>query len=168
MNSIQTQHPVALRYLLDDSLYDIGEEKSFELPIWGRNGAGVYFIHESPGNEHLPFGEMEAFTKTISALGLTENQSALINIGKALNLSQADFLSICKPSSNTNSPNKIILLGEDLYTQHSFFGTALSLNSAVHLPHLHAEVLSTTSFSEMLENVEKKKAFWNALKNFLS
>lgn len=178
-NPLHTDDPVALRYLMSDTLFDIGEtdlddadladvnaeftlaqetSKNQELTFLGKNQSGFLFVfHDQarPEQHRLPDPEMEAFEKILGALELKIDDIALINIA-SIQPNFSDLLSFFKP-------RKVIVLGTPLHLT--------GLHDLESQPALHQvffkeklSVLHSYSFNEMMDNVDRKRAFWSNMK----
>ena len=190
MSSINTAHPVALRYLLDDSLYLLKEDQKTiavpqkvvdpiqetvpekilnisEIQGWGQIGKGIYFIHYSPNTVEMLPEEMDAFIKTLSALGKNQDHVSLLNLHKQ-KWEHKDFLTVFSPENNQNTSSKVIFLGDGIFQKLFPNSSQPTFNQPQIIEERKISILNTSSFSEMFVDIEKKKAFWVSLKSFLA
>lgn len=183
-NPLRTNHPVALRYLMSDTLFDLGERvdmstvnaavqpenpqqehKIPELTFIGKNQSGILFITHNvatPDQHQLPEVEMDAFVKTLSALKLSLDHIALFNLAVVVGQSHTltDILTFF-------NPRKTIFLGSQISVldDAESRGVPTDLHQVVNRENI--EFLRTYSFTEMMSDVDKKRLFWNQLKSYL-
>lgn len=174
---LYTENPVALRYLMSETLYavdsvgsvdsvDSVDEQALSEPLspvpdltfYGGNRSGILFISprsSGPGEHTLPEAEMLAFEKILAALQLTTEDISLIHVPKDEALSGARSL---PQLVDFFTPKIIVVLGTDLRME--------GLNSELHEVQQRGNYrfLHTYSFHEMGEDVEKKRLFWGKLK----
>lgn len=172
-HALHTDDPVALGFLMSDTLFDldeseplqvetkgtiVGEIKSSELGFFGGNRSGLLFItsfSSEPTQHRLPSAEMEAFEKILDALKLKVDDIALINIAAE----QPEFSALL----SYFNPEKVVVLGTSLRLKG--LGD-LDVQPTLHQVHTQDKlsILHSYSFSEMMDDVDKKRVFWSNLK----
>ena len=180
MSRLLTKNPIAIRQLMTETIFQTDEvEERMEFPeendssadieisknnptieveklvdkeeliYWGNNEKGVLFLVDNTDSEYFSEEGKDAFLKTLAALKLTLSDVAVINLFQ-LNFSIADIEKQLQP--------KTIV-----------YCTGARTNYGTTFNHTFAEesrnVLITYTFEEMLTNNEKKREFWNAIKN---
>jgi len=164
MTTLNTNNPYALRYLLNETVYafeitkkdgEPNEEPLVELSpdyeFLGGNKKQILYIVENQAHAYFSSGALDAFSRTINALGLSMEDIAVFNIVEHT----INFDQICAYFS----PQKIILAGASP-TQLTL--NNLSLNDPLTINNV--KVLYTFSFEEMLTDIERKKTFWQQVK----
>lgn len=163
--SLYTEHPVALRYLMNETLFAVDGQAVSEplskvpgLSFFGGNRSGILFIspHSSgPGEHTLPESEMRAFEKILGALQLTTENIALIHVP---NSSSADAKPSLRQLVDFFKSQRIVLLGTDLQIE--------GVKPVLHEIQQEGDYryLHSYSFREMGEDVQKKRLFWNQVK----
>jgi len=164
MTTLNTNNPYALRYLLNETVYafeitkkdgEPNEEPLVELSpdyeFLGGNKKQILYIVENQAHAYFSSGALDAFSRTINALGLSMEDIAVFNIVEHT----INFDQIC----TYFSPQKIILAGASP-TQLTL--NNLSLNDPLTINNV--KVLYTFSFEEMLTDIERKKTFWQQVK----
>lgn len=180
MNPLHTNDPVALRYLMSETIFDIeeGEESAvaFEatesaaeidlnLTYLGKNQSGFLFVFQDltrPDQHSLVEQEMEAFEKTLGAMQLSLDHIALFNLASIASrqTSFADVLTFF-------DARKVILLGTQLsIAEQGSLLPALNLHEVAQQGTV--EYLHTFSFAEMMNDTDKKRLFWTSLKAMLT
>jgi len=165
MALLNTDNPYAVRILMDDIVYtfDTFEENSttksenIAQPAYfnfiGKNKKAILYLVESEKDDYFSPAAYDAFNKTILALGLTMDDIAVFNLS---GISTETSFEILTAFFN---PSKVILAGsnpERIGMPH------LSLNTSIHLDQV--KILYTYSFEEMLNDIDKKKLFWQSVK----
>lgn len=166
MTTLNTNNPYALRYLLNETVYDFeitkkdrepNEEPLVEVSpdyqFLGGNKKQILYIVDNQADAYFSSGALDAFSKTINALGLSMEDIAVFNIAKHTPI--IDFDQVC----TYFNPQKVILAGASP-TQLTL--NNLSLNDPITINSV--KVLYTFSFEEMLTDVERKKTFWQQVK----
>ena len=166
MTTLNTNNPYALRYLLNETVYafeitkkdkEPNEEPLVEIsPIYqflGGNKKQILYIVDNQAHAYFSTGALDAFSRTINALGLSMEDIAVFNIGKHTPI--INFDQICAYFN----PQKVILAGASP-TQLTL--NNLSLNDPITIDNI--KVLYTFSFEEMLTDTERKKTFWQQVK----
>ena len=156
-SSLHTVNPVALRYLMTETIFGIEEvgdagvaivqerkstDASPQFSYYGGNKRNYLFLTHDPQHEWMSGVALEAFAKTLAALKLSVDDVAVLNIGK---LSEV--------------PTEVALT--------TFFHPKLVVLLGVSVPWVGSEslqVFKTHSFDEMLVDAEKKRAFWTTAK----
>jgi len=185
---LHTNDPVALAYLMSETLFAIPVEEDGrketampvaaapampasevvtsaaapEITFLGKNLSGYLFIfqnHSISGQHRMPDEEMEAFEKILTALKLSVEDIALLNIAAPDSITLAGLLTFFKPQKTVFLGTDIVLNGiEDLSNPPAFHRT---------VSYQKTEFLHTFSFAEMMTDVDKKRQFWNSLKTLL-
>jgi hypothetical protein len=175
MSKLLTDHPIALGYLFNETLFalpsrisDEGgaslaqtaeiEEKQAEasasaLPSWniqGKVGNPLAFFVLDPNHAFLSESSWLAFSKTLQALGISSEEVTLFNLAQCASPSEAQSLL--------------------LYVQASqMIGLGVQPHQWDIQPNRFPSIqfLWTSSYEEMLDNIDKKRTFWNQIKQFL-
>ncbi|HWV72795.1 MAG TPA: hypothetical protein VN040_13800 [Pseudosphingobacterium sp.] len=166
MTTLNTNNPYALRYLLNDTVYafeitkkdeELNEEPLVEVSSYyeflGENKKQILYIVDNQAHTYFSSGALDAFSRTINALGLSMEDIAVFNIAKHTSI--INFDQIC----TYFNPQKVILAGASP-TQLTL--NNLSLNNPITLNNV--KILYTFSFEEMLTDIERKKTFWQQVK----
>lgn len=150
-STINTADPIALRYLMTETVFGISSEPARKLertpqfPFYGKNEKKYLFLTDEKQHEWMPQAAMDAFIKTLAALKLAENDVALLNLAKLAGAPSVDQLtSFFKPKVVVN------------------LGTAF-----VWPEQGDVNVFHTHTFSDMLADAEKKRVFWTTIKRLL-
>lgn len=119
-----------------------------ELLYWGDFGKALVYFVDNPDADYFSEAAKEAFLKTLTALKLTLSDVAVINLYR-LSFSISDIKKQLNPKILVYSTGP-----REGYEQrfNQFFDEEAS------------QVLITYTFEEMLTSNEKKRAFWNAIK----
>ena len=165
MTTLNTNNPYALRYFLNETVYAFAIAKKDDEPkeeplvkpspvyqFLGGNKKQILYIVDNQAHDYFSTGALDAFSRTINALGLSIEDIAVFNVGKH---SPTYFDQIC----TYFNPQKVILAGASP-TQLAL--NNLSLNDPITLNNV--KVLYTFSFEEMLTDTERKKTFWQQVK----
>lgn len=174
---LHTEDPVALGYLMSETLFDVREaEKEVstvedvktetntpsEFIYLGKNLSGFLFVFQDAsqvGTHRMPDQEMEAFEKILTALKLSVEDIALLNLANPGSITLAGLLTFFKPQKTVFLGTDITLNGlEDMGNPPAFHRT---------VRYQKTEILHTFSFAEMMTDVDKKRQFWNSLKTLL-
>src|SRR5690606_15056302 len=157
--NINTSDPTALRFLMNDVIFSIGDnakpsnarqEEQSRLVGYGQNRRNYLFLIQEKKHRWMSAEAMEAFTKTLAALKLSVDDVTLLNLETSPGKPQMEDIIF------SFLPKVMVLLG---VTPQS-----------VGLNHLPNEPLSdyngitvfcTCTFDEMLIDGEKKKLFWS-------
>lgn len=179
MGNLTTDNPIALQYLMSETLFTSGYEtdslptsrvakeqpkSSIEFDVSadefvykGNRSSGILFVLRYPDYPYFSPNAEEAFVKTIGALGLSLADVAIVNLANPQNPNEfrkiMDFF----------SPKKITLLGVE--------PQSLALPIIAHNSYMKgriATVFNTFSFEEMFLDVNKKKLFWSEFKTFIT
>lgn len=166
MALLNTDNPYALRFLLDDTIYafDTSAEELMDDVITtsaqqvsfnylGSNNKNILYLVEHPTDAYFSPAAYEAFSKTILALGLSFDDIAVFNLSCITEETTFETL------QHFFKATKVILAGPK---PQKIGLTELSLNTSIQLEQV--KVLYTYSFEEMLNDVNKKKVFWQAVK----
>ena len=180
---LTTQDPMALGYLYTETLFAVPDsnlhipsvvEGNSETPVapaipyFGGFQAGVLFLSHVPGHAWLAEPAMDAFQKSISALGLSHEQIGLVNLAAlsaaGLTVEPGELLAALHRQFQ---PKKLIIHGVEA-NQLGLSPEQLPLHQVCQLPQLpNTHILATYAFEEMFEQVEKKRTYWQHLKSFL-
>lgn len=160
--SLHTTDPVALRYLMTETIFGVEEpEKALSdrepaVPIatagpsplfsyHGGNKRNYLFLTHETRHEWMSAEALDAFTKTLAALKLAADDIAVLNVGKLPEIpAKSDLIAFFNP--------KIIVA----------LGASLPWDGSDGLI-----VFKTYSFDEMLVDAEKKRVFWATIKTLL-
>ena len=178
MSGLKATHPVSLQYLITEELYlidpiDLVEAESdanqtdikdklaetaalqqLSFDYLGENNKYFLLLVDYPGHKVMAPKELEALQSILTAKKMTLSDVAIMNIGAnpKASLQQLKAFFAC---------SKVVLFGLE---PQSFSLPPLSSNLISEYEGV--QFLNTFNFSEMLENVEKKKIFWNVMKGF--
>ncbi|SKB58043.1 hypothetical protein SAMN05660226_02168 [Parapedobacter luteus] len=171
MSNIQTTDSVALRYLITETLFGMDEDAPVtaelsavatapaaapQFPFYGKNVRNYLFLASDPQHEWLSVSALEALTKTLTALKLTADDIALLNLGTLSAMpQQGDIFAFFNPKI-------VVSLGVSLPWE----GFANPEPNTV-LAHQGITVFHTFTFDEMLADAEKKRLFWGTVKTLL-
>ena len=175
-SNLHTNDPVALRYLMTETIFDVGAEapvptaddkQAAAAPVvkqdpqqqftcYGKNKRNYLFLTEDREAEWMSAAALDAFGKTLAALKLTVDDVAVLNIGTFSPLpSKEDIFSYF-------SPRILVSLGASFH----WMGLDVSPEKTV-LDYGGITVFRTYAFDEMLVDAEKKRVFWTTIKNLL-
>ncbi|WP_207535445.1 hypothetical protein [Desertivirga arenae] len=178
MSELRADHSVALRFLMTEELYlvdpidsviartnqaevippspapsvDVSETVSFD--YLGENNKYFAILVNYPGQQYMAAKELEALKSILGAKKMHIEDVALVNLHKY-------------PSANFHqlktflASNRVVIFG---IPSQQIQLPAFPLNQISE--HEGVKVLVTFAFSEMMTDVEKKKAFWNVMKVF--
>ena len=172
MSELKATHPISLQFLLNEDLYLIdsieivqpsiaaSSEESHSEPetiifdYLGENNKYFLLLVNYPEHKIMAPKELEALQAILSAKKMELNDVAIVNMHRypSITVQQLKAYFAC---------NKIVLFG--------ISPTQLqipTLYSNQTTEHQGIKLLATFAFSEMMDNVEKKKAFWNVMKGF--
>ncbi|MBD1433890.1 hypothetical protein H8B06_13715 [Sphingobacterium sp. DN00404] len=174
MSQLITDNPIALQALLSETLFlpkekeeamvssvgnvedDASGKEVEEFIYQGDKSTGVLFILRYPDFPYFSPQAEDAFLKTLSALNLSFENVAVVNLANPHNPN--DFKRIMQ----FFQPTKITLLGVE--------PISLKLPEIAHNSYMKgrvATVFNTFSFEEMFADVQKKRLFWNEFKVFI-
>ena len=171
MSCLLTNNPVALRFLMSETIFNtpvtnepaertsihtdankedrsLSDNRNSELLFWGSNERNILFIIENPDEDYFSAEAEDAFLKTLTALKLNLKDVAIINQGK-------DEKSFAEIKKLLNPKVCIYCEGEKQATRNIFNRFT---------EHDEISFLHTYSFEEMLTDTNKKRGFWNAIK----
>lgn len=164
---MKVEDPNALRFILQDELYLLNEDKSLyntitkpqpliETPrpnfnYLGSNKKNFLILVNYAGHEFIPDDHLTALESILGRKGHSREDVAILNIAKNTD----EFESITAHFE----PKTLLILGQE------------SIPSGMQQPqfnipekHEHADVLFTFSFDAMMTNMENKKSFWEQMK----
>lgn len=165
MSSLLTRHPVALSHLFNETLFNIPDERlsehtteqkkaiaaappeqsKKEILFKGENRKKILFFVNDFRNAYFSKEAEDAFQKTLRALGLSIPDVTVINL-----------------KSNAHSIQELVLH----FDAQFIIGLGVELGGLAKNEVKESngkKYLSTFSFDEMLEDVNSKKVFWNAI-----
>ncbi len=185
MGKLITNNANALRFLMTEDLYDLGdavesqicsivpadvisepaipepvqESKSEELPrvsfnYLGENNRYFLIIVDDKSHPDLNTPHKEMLMKIMAAKKLELRDLAILNIAKYPNANFSDL-------KDFFSCNKLTLFGID---PQKIGLPAMGANQPG--KHLDIKVLATFGLEEMSSNTDKKREFWNVMKDF--
>lgn len=166
--TINTNNPIALRYLMTETVFDVEDEAvnavrealvdprqavpvqkpvpKLQFSFYGQNKRSYLFLTDEKQHEWMSDPAMEAFVKTLAALKLTIDDVAVLNLAKLKELPSVDDLILFfKPKVMVN------------------LGTSLNWPE-----HDRVTIFHTYGFDAMLADAEKKRAFWTTIKQLLT
>ncbi|HEY1024315.1 MAG TPA: hypothetical protein VGE26_04065 [Sphingobacteriaceae bacterium] len=174
MEELLAHDPGALRMLMTEDLYLLPEnepspakvpalpapkaaEPKTEPEVFsylGENNKYFLILVDDKKHQHLNTPDRESLLKILQAKGLELRDVAILNVDRHPG-TRFDRL------KDFFVPSRIVFFG---MPAQSFGLPQISSN----LPEKHegVKLLTTFSFEEMQGDVEKKKAFWNVMKNF--
>jgi len=123
----------------------------------GDKSSGILFVLRTADHPYFSPRAEDAFAKAIGAAGLAREKVAVVNLANADNPN--DFGQLMA----FFQPKKIALLGVD---PASLKLPAIPQNA--HKKGKKAVVFHTFGFEEMLDDANRKKAFWTAFKTFMA
>ena len=164
MSRLLTKNPIAIRQLMNEAIFSLHEEaiapteaivptetvKEEETPLifWGENKANIVFFVKNELSNYFSVEAEDAFLKTLSALTLSLNEVAVVNLEK----SSHSFEQI---KAQLNPKFCVYLEGNTSELTESF---------NTFMDEGNMKVLHTYSFEEMLTETTKKRMFWNGIK----
>lgn len=171
---MKAEHPNALRLLMQDDLYLIAQEAdtitqnpgidAIEAPIpqpenlifkhAGNNNTHFLVIVNTSGHDFLEGAHLKALHSSLERKGLKPEDIALLNINPYPDAIKEWLISFF-------NPEKIWFAGVD---PGSLGWKTMSINTVSTDENL--QLLYSYSFSEMVGNKEKIKAFWDQMKIF--
>lgn len=170
MSELRSDNPVALQFLITEEIYLIDKPENVAADIRseeeedpseftgfdyiGENNKYMVLLVSSSSHLHMAPPELDALQRTLVAKGMDLKDVALLNVHRYPNASfnQVKAFFAC---------NKIVLFGID--------PAKLQIPAqAMNVPGVHegVSVLLTSSFTEMMTDLEKKKQFWNVMRTF--
>lgn len=171
MSQLLTQDPIAIRILMSETIFssssidelpdssqkeeDLKQSDAVlvkgansDLSFWGSNEKKVLFLIRNSAVDYFSIEAEDAFLKTLAALKLTIDDVSIVNLARnntpfneIKKILSSRFCIYCEGESEANQNLFNKLFEKDGLT---FF--------------------YTYSFEEMLTDVNKKRAFWNAIK----
>ncbi|SEK72335.1 hypothetical protein [Parapedobacter koreensis] len=176
MFKLNTSDPIALRYLMSETVFGIAEgamdtsgtgqpekeavgkqEQVPQFVFYGKNKRNYLFLTQEKQHEWMSAAALEAFTKTIAALKLTPDDVAVLNVGALVAIpGKADVLSFFRPKVIVGLGVSVQSIGLDISP------------SAPMAEHHGITIFHTCTFDEMLTSPEKKRLFWTTIKTLLT
>lgn len=171
MSRLLTENPIALRFLMSETIFSsaaensqtensstvidsiesdlsLSDNKEPNLLFWGANEKNILFLIQNPEEDYFSSEAEDAFLKTLAALKLSLNDVAVFNRRKA----EKSLNEICEALN----PKICIYCEEENETNKSAFNKITEVEGIA--------CLYTYSFEEMLTDTNKKRVFWNAIK----
>lgn len=171
MSRLLTRNPIALRFLMSETIFSsavenvqpenisidneliksdslLSDNNEADLLFWGSNERNIVFLILNPKENYFSSGAEDAFLKTLAALKLSLKDVAVINRGTAEK-------SLGEINKVMNPKVCIVCEGENEANQNIF-------NQITEVDGIAC--LYTYSFEEMLTDTNKKRSFWNAIK----
>ena len=176
MSNINTSNPIALRYLMSETIF-VSDERSGEATVnkapetpakekheevldfvfYGENKSNYLFLTHEQQYQFMSDAALDAFTKTLAALKLTLADVAVFNLGVLPTVPQKeDIISFFKPKV-------MVFLG---VAPQTLGLTAMPYQSVMEYNNI--ALLHTCTFDEMLADGEKKRLFWTTIKTLLT
>lgn len=162
MNELNASNPLALRFLMTEDIFivkeekshpdDTGQEKEIVFDYLGGNNKFLLLIINDAEHANLQSRELEALEKILVAKRMNLKDVAIVNQRKYPNATWKELKSFFACSS-------VVLFGVD---PSSIKIRPLPRNAITDFEGM--QVLSTYSFVEMEDNVDKKREFWNQMK----
>jgi hypothetical protein len=168
---LKAEHPNALRFLLQDELYLLNEDKSLYDSIatapqppeietvqpnfnyLGNNKKNFLVLVHYTGHEFMPDTHLTALESVLSRKNHSRDDVAILNLAKHTDM---DYEQI----STYFEPQTLVLLGKESIPvgfEHPQFNQPENRDGL--------NLLYTFSFDEMMSNTDNKKAFWEQIKN---
>lgn len=159
MSTLTTDNPFALQYLMNETLFRNkagivvntvhNELEAQPLKFWGANEKNILFLlyHSKP--DYFTEGAKDAFLKILSALKLSIEDVAVFNNGGTEELPFETIRTFFNPKI-------CIFMGWKAEEGNAPLNEIVEQNGIM--------MLSTYNFEEMLEDDEKKRAFWKSMK----
>ncbi|HWK59726.1 MAG TPA: hypothetical protein VNQ80_20455 [Parapedobacter sp.] len=165
--AINTVDPVALRYLMTETVFSVEdgsadtlvetrtgskgsephkpEQAAPSFVFFGQNKRNYLFLSDEKQHEWMSEVAMDAFVKTLAALKLAADDVALLNLAKLAEPPSIGQLALFfKPKVVVNLGTKFVW------------------------PEQHdVKLFHTYAFGDMLADAEKKRAFWTTIKHLL-
>lgn len=178
MEKLLVDDPGALRLLMTEDLYRVPEpeilqpvaetkaaetipnssaEPKEEPPVFsylGENNKYFLILVNDSTHQHLNTADRDTLTKILQAKGMELRDVAIVNVHRHPNLTFAHLKDFFVPA-------RIVFFG---LSSQQFGLPAISANQPE--KHLETHLLCTFSFGEMQNDINKKKAFWQVMKNF--
>lgn len=163
MSEMKASDPVALQYLMTEDIYLISEEQipqtsedgtetNLIFNYLGENNKFMLLLIQEDSHPNLRSNELEALANILGAKRMSLKDVAIVNQRKYSTSSWKEFKTYFACSS-------IVLFGID---PPEVKIRTLPKNAITDFEGM--QVLFTYSFSEMLNNVDKKREFWNQMK----
>lgn len=165
---MKVEDPNALRFILQDDLYLLDEEKynynnhipkpqpEIETPqldfnYWGTNKKSFLILVNYPAHEFIADDHLAALENVLNRKGYSRDDVALLNTAK-----HTDVYDVIAAYFK---PKTLLILGKSAMPE-GVKGVTFNLPG----DHQGAKVLYTFSFDEMMTNTDNKKAFWDQVK----
>jgi hypothetical protein len=166
---VKVEDTNALRYILQDELYLLDEDKNRHAAIdisapatqtpapafnyLGSNKKNFLILVAYNDHEFMQDDHLAALESVMGRKGHTRDDAAILNLAK----NEGSFNDI----TTFFSPQMLLILGASAHPAglgELKFNAIKTINSI--------KALATFSFGEMMDNVDNKKAFWEQIKNF--
>lgn len=168
-SQLHTADSVALRYLMTETIFGIAKDAgdaAVEQPMhqpafkqaapfsfYGKNGRNYLFLTYEKQHEWMSAVALDAFTKTLTALKLSTDDIAVLNVGACDVFPAEDAI------FSFFNPKVLVSLGVSLPW------AGLEGSSANPMNYNGITVFRTHTFDEMLSDAEKKRLFWTTIKS---
>lgn len=173
---MQTRNPVALQQLMTETVFAIPDtvsasvepirlteqttpstaDQTLTFKYWGENQKKYLFVTHDEQHEYLSPLSTEAFHKILTALELDQSHVAITNISGATNIDKQQLLLFFKP--------KVVILFD---VGPKISGMQLQKEN-VTWEEQGVSYYQAFTFEQILEDTEKKRAFWNIIKTLLT
>ncbi|MFB9843735.1 hypothetical protein [Mucilaginibacter ginsenosidivorans] len=166
---MKVEHTNALRYILQDELYLLDEDKNLynetkasapeiktPLPSFnylGSNKKNFLILANYADQEFVQDDHLAALEKVLSGIKHTRDDVAILNLAKNDGAAYAQIAAFFNPQT-------VVILGKQALPEGL---TGLDFNTIATTD--GAKALLTFSFEQMMTNIDNKKAFWEQIKN---
>jgi len=174
MSGLKATNPISLQFLLNEDIYlvdpiqanqaenapAVEKEAPTAMPetvafdYLGENNKYFLLLINDPGSKSMAPKELEALQSILTAKKMELKDVALVNMN---NYPSATFQQL----KAYFACNRVVLFG--IAPQQLQIPSIASNQIS---EHAGTKLLATFGFSEMMSNVDKKKAFWNVMKGF--
>ena len=174
MGKLLAEDLPALRLLMSEDLYRVHEPEPANAPApavpdsapadpeeeapafayLGENNKYFLILVNDPGHQHLNTADRDVLLKILQAKGMELRDVAIMN---TRNLKGVTFARL----KNFFVPSRIVFFG---LSAEQFGIPALGTNTPGSFEGV--KLLTTFNFAEMQADINKKKAFWQVMKNF--
>ncbi len=172
MTDLKTSHPLALHFLMTEDIFSVDdlqdpapavaapptekeEDTGDTVPVFdyqGENNRYMLLLHDNPSQKLMPSGELDTLKTILLAKKMDIKDVAIVNIAQYPSATWRQLKGYFACSS-------IVLLG---VPPGRLQINEIQQNAVT--PFEGMNVLRTYSFSEMLNNNDRKRAFWNEMK----
>lgn len=166
---MKIEHPAAFHFILQDDIYLLNRDKATiravscqPMPVVETKPAGFRYLGGNKKNflvivhyhdaEHITDNHLEVLQNIFKRLGYDLGDIAIINRMTRAEANLSELMAYF-------NPQKLLMLGEDAMPAGA---GSLSLNTISRIGDCNS--LRSYSFAEMMDDQEKKKAFWEKMK----